>query len=178
MRTVIVHYDFPSFHFRIFSHSSLCELNDKPRLPKNLRSFPDIGGGGKRKPPPMHRKRRLREPVKIHQRRQDCVWHGSAFLDASLQAKFSGFLATLPMAAAAVSSKPPYRAGNLFAVAIWAYVLFALAWLFYQKIWAFGQENRTDGKSNRTDPQPQARPGSLNRTLLVSMMIYGGGWKI
>ena len=33
---------------------------------------------------------------------------------ASLQAKFSGFLATLPMAAAAVSSKPLYRAGNLF----------------------------------------------------------------
>ena len=85
----------------------------------------------------------------------------------------------LPMAVAAVSSKPPYRcAGNLFATAIWAYTHFALAWLFYQKIWAFGQENRTDGKSNRTNIPPQARPGSLNRTLLVSIMIYGGGWKI
>ena len=34
-----------------------------------LAQNPKLRTGGKRKPPPMHRKRRLREPVKIHRKR-------------------------------------------------------------------------------------------------------------
>ena len=49
------------------------EKNIKLCLPKSLSSFSDIGGDEKRKPPPMHRKRRLREPVKIHRRRRNCM---------------------------------------------------------------------------------------------------------
>ena len=36
--------------------------------------------GTKRKPPPMHRKRRLREPGKIHRRRRNCIMRAVTLL--------------------------------------------------------------------------------------------------
>ena len=67
--------------------------------------FPDIGGGGKRKPPPMHRKRRLREPVKIHRRRIDCIIRAVVPSVRLYKHSFSGFLATLPMSAGAAVTR-------------------------------------------------------------------------
>ena len=61
----------------------------------------DTGGGGKRKPPPVHRKRRLREPVKIHRRRRNCITRAVVPSVRLYKHSFSGFLATRPMSAGA-----------------------------------------------------------------------------
>ena len=61
----------------------------------------------------MHRKRRLREPVKIHRRRRNCIMRAVAPSVRLYKHSFSGFLATRPMSAGTVSRNRS-RAGNLF----------------------------------------------------------------
>ena len=77
-----------------------------PRIPGSLRSFTNIGGGRKRKPPPMHRKRRLREPVKTHQRRRSCL--GQQYLSLRLYKRSSqAFLRRFPCPRSAESLRFP-----------------------------------------------------------------------
>ena len=95
---------------------------------------------------------------------------------------FSGFLATLPMAAGsggrgatalptvATSATAPAR--EICLPLRFGFLLFALAILVYQKIRPAGENCRGANLS------AAGRPGSLNRTLLVSVLIYEQGRRI
>ena len=79
-----------------------------------LTPFSDIGGGGKRKPPPMHRKRRLREPVKIHRRRRNCSTRAVTLLCVFTRIVSQAFLRRVPSPLGLGYCSSPPCAGNLF----------------------------------------------------------------
>jgi len=130
---------------------------------------PAIGGGGKRKPPPMHHVRRLREPGKIHQRRRNCFLQGRTFLRV-FPVKFLRLSRdTSHVRVPGYCSSPFPRGKSVLSVEAWLPTLLETPTL-YQKIRP-ADENFTAVFARR-DLRPQAYPGSLCRTLLLSILIY------
>ncbi len=79
----------------------------RPHFPRAC-ALADTGKGGKRKPPPVHRMRRLREPVKIHRRRRNCIMRAAVPSVRLYKHSFSGFLATRPKSARIAPAREIY----------------------------------------------------------------------
>ena len=147
------------------------QKSDVLRLPQAFALFRHRRGG-KRKPPPMHHVRRLREPGKIHRRRQNCI------RAVTLLCVFPVKFLRLSRDASHVRGgnygcSPPARAGNLFRLNDLDLRPSRLdSGILYHKIRSAAEN------AARTDSPPQTYPGSLCRTLLVSILIYGGNRKI
>ena len=103
----------------------------------------------------MHRKRRLREPVKIHRRRQDCVGQECAFPVRLYKRSSQAFLRRFPWPQGWRSRGTRDPTGRRFrrnrptareicaAAASWDCARFALAHVLYQKIRPAGEKIRT-----------------------------------
>ena len=116
-------------------------------LNKYLPVLHDIGGGGKRKPPPMHQMRRLREPGKIHQRRQDCFCKAVPFLCV-----FPMEFLRLPSDASHVRVWPicsASRAGILFCRGDWDRSVSPWHYVLYQKFRPAAELSRRESSRRR-----------------------------